>query len=85
MFLAPGQSMVPIADARELDAEADGWTLMFYADLIRRSPDRASQDASLGVGGFDQRDRLLLGFEHPQHFSKLFRSKTGMSPGEYRN
>lgn len=26
-----------------------------------------------------------LGFEHPQHFSKLFRSKTGMSPGEFRN
>ncbi len=26
-----------------------------------------------------------LGFEYPQHFSKLFKSKTGMSPVEYRN
>lgn len=26
-----------------------------------------------------------LGFEYPQHFSKLFKSKTGMSPAEYRN
>lgn len=26
-----------------------------------------------------------LGFEYPQHFSKLFKSKTGMSPSEYRN
>ena len=26
-----------------------------------------------------------LGFEHPQHFSKLFRSKTGKSPGEFRD
>jgi AraC-like DNA-binding protein len=26
-----------------------------------------------------------LGFEYPQHFSKLFKSKTKMSPSEYRN
>lgn len=26
-----------------------------------------------------------LGFEYPQHFSKLFKSKTGNSPSEYRN
>ncbi|WP_038030036.1 helix-turn-helix domain-containing protein [Thermonema rossianum] len=25
-----------------------------------------------------------LGFEYPQHFSKLFKSKTGVSPSEYR-
>jgi AraC-like DNA-binding protein len=26
-----------------------------------------------------------LGFEYPQHFSKLFKSRTGTSPSEYRN
>lgn len=26
-----------------------------------------------------------LGFEHPQHFSKLFKLKTGNTPSEYRN
>jgi AraC-like DNA-binding protein len=26
-----------------------------------------------------------LGFEYPQHFSKLFKSKVGLSPSEYRN
>lgn len=26
-----------------------------------------------------------LGFDYPQHFSNLFKSKTGMSPREYRN
>jgi len=26
-----------------------------------------------------------LGFEYPQHFTKLFKNKTGLSPSEYRN
>lgn len=26
-----------------------------------------------------------LGFEYPNHFSKLFKSKTGLSPSEFRN
>ncbi|MEL6536262.1 MAG: AraC family transcriptional regulator [Bacteroidota bacterium] len=26
-----------------------------------------------------------LGFGYPNHFSKLFKSKTGVSPGTYRN
>lgn len=28
---------------------------------------------------------FLLGFEYPQYFSRLFKSKTGMTPIEYRN
>ncbi|MBI1227151.1 MAG: helix-turn-helix domain-containing protein [Bacteroidetes bacterium] len=25
-----------------------------------------------------------LGFKYPQHFTRLFKEKTGMSPNEYR-
>lgn len=25
-----------------------------------------------------------LGFEYPQHFNKIFKSKTGTTPAEYR-
>jgi len=28
---------------------------------------------------------FTLGFEYPQHFSKLFKVKTGISPTQYRN
>src|SRR5262249_12047255 len=38
IFLAPGQSVIPVADARELEEEGEGWTLMFHPDLIRASP-----------------------------------------------
>lgn len=34
---------------------------------------------SIGEIGF------ALGFEYPQHFSNLFKSRTGLSPREYRN
>jgi AraC-like DNA-binding protein len=26
-----------------------------------------------------------LGFKHPQHFSRMFKKSTGVSPNEYRN
>lgn len=26
-----------------------------------------------------------LGFEHPSHFNKIFKNKTGLSPGQFRN
>ncbi|WP_245901728.1 helix-turn-helix domain-containing protein [Chitinophaga ginsengisoli] len=28
---------------------------------------------------------IRWGFEYPQYFSRLFKSKTGMTPGEFRN
>lgn len=38
-----------------------------------------SSDQSVGELAFS------LGFEYPQYFSRLFKAKTGMTPGEFRN
>ncbi|MEM6631158.1 MAG: helix-turn-helix domain-containing protein [Bacteroidota bacterium] len=39
----------------------------------------------LGTGDPISQIAYSLGFEYPQHFSKLFKNKTGMSPAEYRS
>jgi AraC-like DNA-binding protein len=59
MFLAPGQSIVPIADARELDGEGDGWTLMFHPDLIRKSP-LAAKMSEYSFFGYESHEALHL-------------------------
>jgi AraC-like DNA-binding protein len=38
-----------------------------------------NQELSISQVAYD------LGFEYPNHFSKFFKSKTGLSPSEYRN
>jgi AraC family transcriptional regulator, transcriptional activator of pobA len=59
MFLGPGQSMVPVADARELEEEGDGWTLMFHPDLIRRSP-LAAKMREYTFFGYESHEALHL-------------------------
>jgi AraC-like DNA-binding protein len=62
MFLGPGQSIVPIADARELEEDGDGWTLMFHPDLIRKSP-LASKMSEYSFFGYDSHEALHLSDE----------------------
>lgn len=61
---------------KETGLTAQEHILRFVVDRAKNhllgSPESVSQVA------FD------LGFEYPQHFSKLFKSKTGMSPAQYR-
>jgi AraC family transcriptional activator of pobA len=59
MFLGPGQSIVPIADARELEEEGDGWTLMFHPDLIRASP-LATRMSEYSFFGYESHEALHL-------------------------
>lgn len=62
IFLAPGQSMVPVADARELDPEGAGWTLLFHPDLIRRSP-LAARMREYTFFGYESHEALHLSDE----------------------
>ena len=59
LFVAPGQTMVPIAEARELDAEGDGWTLLFHPDLIRCSP-LAARIRECTFFGYESHEALHL-------------------------
>lgn len=77
--------------ARELNLSAN-----YFGDLIKKETGKSAQeylqnkvieaaknrifdvDKSINEIAFD------LGFKYPQHFSRLFKQRTGMSPSEYR-
>ncbi len=78
--------------ARELNLSAN-----YLSDLLKKETGKTAKEhihlfiirkakntllnskSSISEIGYD------LGFEYPQHFSNLFKSKTGMSPSEFRN
>ncbi len=69
----------------------------YLSDLLRKETGRSAQEHIYQFLIDRAKTRLLsteesisevaysLGFEYPNHFSKLFKTKTGMSPVEYRN
>ena len=69
----------------------------YLSDLLKKETGRSAQEHIHGYVINRAKNRLLgsvdsisqiaysLGFEYPQHFSKIFKSKTGMSPAEYRS
>jgi len=69
----------------------------YLSDLLRIETGRSAKDHIYDLVIKKAKNVLLnststvseiaygLGFEYPQHFSKLFRSKTGYSPSEFRN
>lgn len=68
----------------------------YLSDLLRKETGRSAQEHIYYYLIEQAKTRLLasddsvtqvaysLGFEYPNHFSKLFKSKTGMSPKAYR-
>lgn len=69
----------------------------YLGDLIKNETGRSAKDhihefiieraktVILGSNNSISEIAYDLGFEYPQSFNKLFKSKTGMSPGKYRN
>ena len=47
------------------------------SDLLKKETGKSTQEPINRVAA-------SLGFEYPQHFSKLFKNKTGVSPAQYR-
>jgi AraC-like DNA-binding protein len=78
--------------AREMD-----YSTNYLSDLLKKETGKNTQEhihfhliekAKTMLLGTDEpvfRIAYALGFEYPQHFSKLFKNKTGMSPAAYRN
>lgn len=68
----------------------------YLSDLLKKETGRTAQQhiqdividraKTLLLGTKEQVSQIAygLGFEYPQHFSKMFKAHTGMSPAEYR-
>ncbi len=78
-------------------AEKMGYSPNYLGDLLKKETGKNTQEhiyfhliekaktMLLGTEEPVYRIAHTLGFEYQQHFSKLFKRKTGMSPTEYRN
>jgi len=78
-------------------AQAMGYSPNYLSDLLKKETGKNTQEhiyfhliekAKMLLLETDEPVRTIaseLGFEYPQHFSKLFKNKTGRSPAEYRN
>lgn len=51
--------------------------------VYRKDPDRGKQAPAARRSAVHGRDRKKLGFSSQQHFSRQFRTVTGMTPSEY--
>ncbi len=78
-------------------AEQTNFSPSYLSDLLKKETGLSAQDQIHYWVIEEAKQRLLqsnqsvsevaysLGFEYPQYFSKLFRAKTGYTPGDFRN
>jgi AraC family transcriptional activator of pobA len=77
-------------------AERLGYSPNYLSDLLKKETGTSAQehiharliekakDLLLGTPDPINRVAYSLGFEYPQHFSKLFKNSTGLTPGQFR-
>ena len=78
-------------------AQEMGYSPNYLSDLLKKETGKNTQEhiqfyliekaktLLLGTEEPVYKIAYALGFEYPQHFSKFFKNKTGLSPAEYRN
>ncbi len=59
MFLAPGQSIMPITESSELDSTSESWTLIFHPNLVRGTQ-LGAKLKSYTFFGYDSHEALHL-------------------------
>jgi AraC family transcriptional activator of pobA len=69
----------------------------YFGDLIKKETGQSAQEYIQAKVINVAKERIFnveksisevayeLGFKYPQHFTRLFKQKTGMTPNEYRN
>jgi len=94
-FASAGRAGEAVPTVRSC-ARALGYSPDYLSDLLRAETGKSARDHIHHAIVEAAKARLLsseatvsevahaLGFEHPQHFSKLFARRTGQSPGEWR-
>lgn len=95
-FDAEGDGFKPLPTVKQC-AERMGYSPNYLSDLLRKETGKNTREhillyviekAKNLLQGTDfpvKRIAHTLGFDYPQHFSKLFKTQTGLSPAEYRN
>lgn len=74
-----GMSPNYLSDLLKKETGSNAQEHIHHALINRAKTDLLNSDDSVGEVAYG------LGFEYSQHFSKLFKKKTGMSPKEYRS